>query len=64
MLTVLAPGDDVELYLTFGAPLRAVPDLTRFGLDLPAAARWRAALSATETGEGCLEVSWRKDGAA
>ena len=38
-LTVLAPGDDgeddrrrdVELYLTFDAPLRSIPDLTRFG---------------------------------
>ena len=64
MLTVLASGDDVELYLTFSAPLRAAPDLTRFGLDLPAAARWHAACGATETGGGCLEVSWRKDGAA
>ena len=42
-LTVLAAGDDVELYLTFGAPLLAAPDLTRSGLDVPAAARWRAA---------------------
>lgn len=64
MLTVLASGDDVELYLTFGTPLRAAPDLTRFGLDLPAAARWHASVSGTETGGGCLEVSWRKDGAA
>jgi hypothetical protein len=62
ILTVLAPGDDVELYLTFGAPLRHVPDLTRSGLDLPATARWHAAVVATETGGGCLEVSWRKDG--
>ena len=45
VLTVLAAGEDVELYLTFSAPLRAAPDLTRFGLDLPAAARWHAALS-------------------
>ena len=64
MLTVVAAGDDVELYLTFSAPLRAVPDLTRFGLDVPAAARWHASVSATETGGGYLEVSWRKDGAA
>jgi hypothetical protein len=63
MLTVLAPGDDVELYLTFGEPLRAAPSLTRFGLDVPAAARWHASVSATETGGGCLEVSWRKDDA-
>lgn len=64
MLTVLASGDDVELYLTFGTPLRTAPDLTRFGVDLPAAACWHASVSATESGGGCLEVSWRKDGAA
>jgi hypothetical protein len=64
VLTVLAAGDDTELYLTFGAPSRAAPDLTRFGLDVPGAARWHAALSATATGGGFLEVSWRKDGAA
>ena len=64
VLTVLAAGDDIELYLTFSAPLRAAPDVTRFGLDLPAAASWRAALNATEAGEGFLEVSWQKDGAA
>ena len=64
VLTVLAAGDDIELYLIFSAPIRAAPDLTRFGLDVPAAARWHAELSATETGGGFLEVSWRKDGAA
>jgi hypothetical protein len=60
-LTALASGDDVELYLTFGAALLAAPDLTRSGLDVPAAARWRACVNATEAGGGCLEVSWRKD---
>ena len=64
VLTVVAAGDDVELYLTFGVPLRAVPDLTRFGLDVPAAARWHASVSATETTGGYLEAGWRKDGAA
>jgi hypothetical protein len=44
--------------------MRAVPDLTRLGRDVPAAARWNASLSTTETGEGFLEISWRKDGAA
>jgi hypothetical protein len=63
-LTVLAAGDDIELYLTFDAPPRSAPDLTRFGRDVPAAARWHAALSVTESGGGFLEVSWRKDGAA
>jgi hypothetical protein len=64
MLTVLAYGDDVELYVTFSAPLRSPPDLTRFGLDVPASAHWHALVSTTETGGGCLEVAWRKDGAA
>ncbi|MGH3298195.1 MAG: hypothetical protein ACRDP7_41040 [Trebonia sp.] len=64
VLTVLATGGDTELYLTFGATSRAAPDLTRLGLDVPDGARWHAALSATATGGGFLEVSWRKDGAA
>jgi hypothetical protein len=72
-LSMLASGDDVELYLTFAAPLRSLPDLTRFAADLPPAARWHAALDTTNatetgtgtgTGTGCLEVSWRRDGAA
>jgi hypothetical protein len=62
-LTVLASGDDVELYLTFSAPLRSPPDLTRSGLDVPASARWHASVSTTEAGGGCLEVAWRKDDA-
>jgi hypothetical protein len=64
VLTVLAAGQDIELYLIFGAPLRATPDLTRVGRDLAPAARWHAALSGTETEGGVLEVSWRKDGIA
>jgi hypothetical protein len=63
VLTVLAAEHDVELYLTFDAPLRAAPDLTRFGREVPAAAHWRAALSTTEADGGFLEVRWRKDGA-
>jgi hypothetical protein len=63
VLTVLAAGEDVELYLTCSAPLRAVPDLARLGLAVPAASRWRAALSGADTSEGFLEVSWQKDGA-
>jgi hypothetical protein len=64
VLTVLADGDDIELYLNFSAPLRTTPDLTRVGNDVPAAARWQAALNVTETGAGFLEISWRRDGAA
>ncbi len=59
MLTVLASGDDVELYLTFGAPLRAAPDLTRFGLDLPAAARWHADVARRTQAAG---MPWRSAG--
>jgi hypothetical protein len=60
MLTTLASVDDVELYLTFGAPLTSTPDLAGFGLDVPPIARWRAAVVETESGGGCLEVSWQK----
>jgi hypothetical protein len=63
-LTVLASGDDVELYLTFSAPLRNRPDPTRIGRDLPAAVGWHAMLSAADAGGGFLEISWRKNGAA
>jgi hypothetical protein len=63
ILTVIASGGEVELYLTFDAPLRSMPDLTRFRPDLPVSAHWHAALVATETGGGCLELRWRKDGA-
>jgi hypothetical protein len=60
MLTVLASGGEVELYLTFSAPLRVTPDLALFGRDVPAAARWRATVTAEPTGPGCLEISWRR----
>jgi hypothetical protein len=60
MLTVLAHDDDLELYLTFGLALATTPDLSPFGLDLPAGACWHAAIVVTEAGGGCLEVSWRK----
>ncbi|HEY6493849.1 MAG TPA: hypothetical protein VIZ43_11275 [Trebonia sp.] len=63
VLTVLAAGDDIELYLTFDSPLRSAPDLGRLERDVPAGAGWRAALSETETGGGFLEISWRKEGA-
>jgi fructose-specific component phosphotransferase system IIB-like protein len=63
-LTVLASGDEAELYLAFSQPLPSAPDVTRSWPGVPAAAGWHAALRATDTGEGFLEVSWRKDGAA
>jgi hypothetical protein len=66
VLTVLAPGDDVELYLTFSEPFspEPAPDVAGFGRDVPAAARWHATVDAEETGPGCLEIGWRKAGAA
>ena len=60
MLTVLASGGDAELYLTFSAPLRVLPDLTLSGRGVPAAARWHATVTAEPNGTGCLEISWRK----
>ena len=60
MLTVLASGGEVELYLTFSEPLRVSPDVARFGRDVPAAACWHATVTAEETGTGGLEISWRK----
>jgi hypothetical protein len=59
-LIVIAPGDAVELYVTFGEALRLIPDLGRPGRDLPTAAGWHASLTTEDTGPGCLEVVWRK----
>lgn len=64
VLSVLAAGEDIELYVIFSAPLLVVPDLTLVGPDVLAGAGWRALLSATEDGGGFLEVSWRKEGKA
>ena len=69
MLTVIAPGEEVELYLTFGGPLPAGLDpadidMASFGRDLPAAAGWHAAVTAQEDGPGCVEISWRGDTSA
>jgi hypothetical protein len=59
MLTVIAPGEEVELYLTFGGPAPAGLDVTRYGRDLPAAAAWHAAATGQMAGPGCVEISWR-----
>ncbi|HLN69035.1 MAG TPA: hypothetical protein VK280_17425, partial [Streptosporangiaceae bacterium] len=59
-LTVLAPADDVELYVTFSEPPRTALDVKRAGQNIPAAACWRVAVNVDETGAGCLEVCWRK----
>jgi hypothetical protein len=64
VLTVLAPEDEVELFLTFGqSPAgREVAGREVAGPEraLRAEAEWRAVLEAEGTGPGCLEVHWRK----
>lgn len=61
MLTMLAAGDSVELYVTFGGLTGNIPDMARFGRDVPAAARWHAAVTADDAGKAAwLEISWRK----
>jgi hypothetical protein len=60
VLTVLAPGDDVELYVTFTEPLREPVDMARFGQRVPAAARWHATIASDQSGTGYLQISWRK----
>ena len=59
LLTVLAAGDDVELYVAFDRPPPAAPDLSALRGRVPAAAQWSAALDANDAGPGCLEVRWR-----
>jgi uncharacterized membrane protein (UPF0136 family) len=63
-LTVLADEEDVELFVTFGQPPGAVPDLTPLSQAVPAGAGWHAAVDVGETGAGCLEVRWRSGAAA
>jgi hypothetical protein len=67
ILTVLASGEQVELFLTFERALAAECDVPRLRQDLAglgsavrADAAWRAMLEVEDTGQGCLEVSWRK----
>jgi hypothetical protein len=67
ILTVLASGEQVELFLTFEqAPAAGcdVPslskDLAALGSAVRADAAWRAMLEVEDTGQGCLEISWRK----
>ncbi len=58
-LTVLASGDDVELYLAFGQPPLVIPDLSGLLRKNPATAGWHATIDVDETGAGCLELRWR-----
>ena len=58
MLTVLAPDDEVELFLTFERP-PAGRDVAGLEQAVRAEAEWRAILEAEGAGPGCLEVHWR-----
>ena len=63
-LTVLASGDDVELYLAFAEAFtetlpEPVPELST-PPDVPDTARWQAIVTAEQGGAGLLEISWRK----
>lgn len=67
ILTVLASGEQVELFLTFERAPAAGCDVPRLRQDVAglrsavrADAAWRAMLEVEDTGQGCLEVSWRK----
>jgi hypothetical protein len=59
-LTVLASGDDVELYVTFDMPLLATFDVAELKRTVPDMARWRSTVDVDDTGAGCLEVRWGK----
>ena len=59
-LTVLASGDDVELYVVFGQPPLVIPDLSGLLRKMPATAGWHATMDVDETGAGCLELRWRQ----
>lgn len=58
-LTILAAGEQVELYLTFTQPPPGLPDLARLAAAVPAGARWTAAAETDGTGAGCLEIRWQ-----
>jgi hypothetical protein len=63
VLTVLAPEDEVELFLTFERS-PAGRDVAGLEQALRAEAEWRAILEAGGAGPGCLEVHWRNAGPA
>lgn len=58
-LTVLAAGEEAELYLTFERSSPVECDVAGLGRAVPAEAAWRATLEAEDTGQGCLEIHWR-----
>jgi hypothetical protein len=65
MLTVLADGEEAELYLTFerapegGCAVAGPGDAVPAEAAWPVAAAWRASLEVEDTGPGCLEAHWR-----
>jgi hypothetical protein len=59
ILTVLAAGDDVELYVAFDRPPQATPEMASLQGQVPAVARWSAAVDVGDDGAGCLEIRWR-----
>jgi hypothetical protein len=63
-LTVLASGEDVELYMTFDRPPRDLPSVADLSPTVPAAAGWSAAVDAGQAGAGCLEIRWRRQATA
>ena len=60
ILTVVAAGDEAQLFLAFERPPAGQCDVAELGAAVPAEAAWRAALEVEDTGQGCLEVRWRK----
>lgn len=59
-LTVLESGEEVELYVIFDGPLRAIPDVAGLRRNVPATERWRAEVDVDDDGAGHLQVRWRK----
>ena len=58
-LTVLAPADQVELYVIFQRPPPVVVDVSQLRPAMPPPG-WQATLEVGPTGAGCLEVRWQK----
>ena len=59
MLTILAAGEEAELYLTFEQAPIVGCDVAGLGDAVRAGVAWRASLEVEDTGQGCLEVRWR-----
>ena len=60
LLTVLATGDEVELYLTFERPPAGPVDVAGLRRLVTATAGWQASIDIGEAGAGFLAVRWRK----